>query len=150
MLIHSPSYRKLIFSLSRKTTQVKKEKLVTLTRFFFSFFFLNARRSRCAKYVLQIAITVNATDAVFLTQVSHNCDLFQIRREYGCYDEVFFSNYSLNKRQCNWIRFLRIVQSYDEQVNLIGTKVKGELMYASKEEEKRLSKSWESTRCSKW
>lgn len=67
-----------------------------------------------------------------LTQVLHNCDLFQIRREYGCYDEVFFSNYSLNKRQCNWIRFLRIVQSYDEQVNLIGTKVKGELMHALK------------------
>lgn len=140
LLIRSSSYRKMIFSLSRKTTRVKKEKLVTLTRFFF-FFFLNVRRSRCAKYVLQIAITVNATDAVFLTQVSHNCDLFQIRREYGCYDEVFFSNYSLNKRQCNWIRFLRIVQSYDEQVNLIGTKVKGKLMYASKEEEKRSSKS---------
>ncbi|KAL6420843.1 hypothetical protein ACFW04_014378 [Cataglyphis niger] len=52
-----------------------------------------------------------------------------IRREYGCYDEVFFSNYNLNKRQCNWIRFLRIVQSYDEQVNLIGTKVKGEPIF---------------------
>ncbi|OAD58250.1 hypothetical protein WN48_00260 [Eufriesea mexicana] len=52
-----------------------------------------------------------------------------IRREYGCYDEVFFSNYSLNKRQCNWIRFLRIVQSYDEQVNLIGTKVKGDPIF---------------------
>ncbi|XP_071641518.1 uncharacterized protein [Temnothorax longispinosus] len=52
-----------------------------------------------------------------------------IRREYGCYDEVFFSNYNLNKRQCNWIRFLRIVHSYDEQVNLIGTKVKGEPIF---------------------
>ncbi|XP_011630955.1 uncharacterized protein LOC105423024, partial [Pogonomyrmex barbatus] len=50
-------------------------------------------------------------------------------REYGCYDEVFFSNYNLNKRQCNWIRFLHIVQSYDEQVNLIGTKVKGEPIF---------------------
>lgn len=58
----------------------------------------------------------------------HNCNGFQIRREYGCYDEVFLSNYSLNKRQCNWIRFLRIVQSYDEQVNLIGTKIKGKLV----------------------
>ncbi|XP_076666391.1 uncharacterized protein LOC143367984 [Andrena cerasifolii] len=52
-----------------------------------------------------------------------------IRREYGCYDEVFLSNYSLNKRQCNWIRFLRIVESYSEQVNLIGTKVKGDPIF---------------------
>ncbi|XP_057333647.1 zinc finger protein 43-like isoform X1 [Microplitis mediator] len=52
-----------------------------------------------------------------------------IRREYGCYDEVSFSNYNLNKRQCNWIRFLRIVQSYNDQVNLIGTKVKGDPIF---------------------
>ncbi|XP_014615265.1 histone-lysine N-methyltransferase PRDM9-like isoform X1 [Polistes fuscatus] len=51
-----------------------------------------------------------------------------IRREYGCYDEVF-SNYNLNKRQCNWIRFLHIIQADDEQVNLIGTKVKGEPIF---------------------
>ncbi|KAL2722203.1 histone-lysine N-methyltransferase PRDM9-like isoform X1 [Vespula maculifrons] len=51
-----------------------------------------------------------------------------IRREYGCYDEVF-SNYNLNKRQCNWIRFLHIIQTDDEQVNLIGTKVKGEPIF---------------------
>ncbi|XP_043490365.1 histone-lysine N-methyltransferase PRDM9-like isoform X2 [Polistes fuscatus] len=49
-------------------------------------------------------------------------------REYGCYDEVF-SNYNLNKRQCNWIRFLHIIQADDEQVNLIGTKVKGEPIF---------------------
>ncbi|KAL2733679.1 histone-lysine N-methyltransferase PRDM9-like isoform X1 [Vespula squamosa] len=49
-------------------------------------------------------------------------------REYGCYDEVF-SNYNLNKRQCNWIRFLHIIQTDDEQVNLIGTKVKGEPIF---------------------
>lgn len=54
--------------------------------------------------------------------------LIQIRREYGCYDEVSYSSYNPNKRQCNWIRFLRIVQSYCEQVNLIGTKVKGQLI----------------------
>lgn len=52
-------------------------------------------------------------------------DGFQIRREYGCYDELSFTNYNHNKRQCNWIRFLRIVQSYNNHVNLIGTKVKG-------------------------
>ncbi|KAK0161099.1 hypothetical protein PV327_009612 [Microctonus hyperodae] len=52
-----------------------------------------------------------------------------IRREYGCYDEVSYSSYNPNKRQCNWIRFLRIVQSYCEQVNLIGTKVKGDPIF---------------------
>lgn len=69
--------------------------------------------------------------------LSHNCSRLQIRREYGCYDEVFFSNYSLNKRQCNWIRFLRIVQTYNDQVNLIGTKVKGKIVseHAAKQNE---------------
>ncbi|XP_033226509.1 histone-lysine N-methyltransferase PRDM9-like isoform X2 [Belonocnema kinseyi] len=52
-----------------------------------------------------------------------------IRREYGCYDEVSLSNYKLNKRQCNWIRFLRIMQTYDDRVNLIGTKSKGEPIF---------------------
>ncbi|XP_046738976.1 oocyte zinc finger protein XlCOF8.4-like [Diprion similis] len=52
-----------------------------------------------------------------------------IRREYGCYDEVSFSNYNLNYRQCNWIRFLHIAQTYNEQVNLIGTKVRGEPIF---------------------
>ncbi|XP_011502745.1 PREDICTED: zinc finger protein 235-like [Ceratosolen solmsi marchali] len=52
-----------------------------------------------------------------------------IRREYGCYDEVLHSKYNRNKRQCNWIRFLRIMKTYNEQVNLVGTKVKGEPIF---------------------
>jgi hypothetical protein len=52
-----------------------------------------------------------------------------IRREYGCYDEVSMSEYNHSHRKCNWIRFLRIVQTYNEQVNLIGTKAKGEPIF---------------------
>lgn len=100
-------------------------------------------------YADSYSYSYNSSNGYFhnvLKQVFHNCDLFQIRREYGCYDEVFFSNYSLNKRQCNWIRFLRIVQSYDEQVNLIGTKVKGKLIHVKK----KWNKLWELKYCSKW
>ncbi|XP_034243171.1 zinc finger protein 629-like [Thrips palmi] len=55
----------------------------------------------------------------------HDAD---VRHRFGCYDEITESN-RRKVRHCNWVRFLRTVTSYTPEVNLIGTKVKGEPVY---------------------
>ncbi|XP_039284956.1 zinc finger protein 829-like isoform X2 [Nilaparvata lugens] len=51
-----------------------------------------------------------------------------IRHRFGCYDEITEAD-RRRVRHCNWVRFLRTSASYNPQVNLIGTKVKGEPIY---------------------
>ena len=55
----------------------------------------------------------------------HDAD---VRHRFGCFDEITESN-RRKVRHCNWVRFLRTVSSYTPEVNLIGTKVKGEPIY---------------------
>ncbi|PSN30671.1 hypothetical protein C0J52_25576, partial [Blattella germanica] len=51
-----------------------------------------------------------------------------IRHRFGCYDEITEVD-RRRVRHCNWVRFLRAASTYSEEVNLIGTKVKGEPLY---------------------
>ncbi|KAL1139318.1 hypothetical protein AAG570_006304, partial [Ranatra chinensis] len=53
---------------------------------------------------------------------------FQIRHRFGCYDEITEVD-KRRVRHCNWVRFLRTAPTYSEQVNIIGTKIKGEPIY---------------------
>ncbi|CAH1401870.1 unnamed protein product [Nezara viridula] len=46
-----------------------------------------------------------------------------IRHRFGCYDEITEVD-RRRVRHCNWVRFLRVVPAYTDQVNLIGTKIK--------------------------
>lgn len=55
----------------------------------------------------------------------HDAD---VRHRFGCYDEITETN-RRKVRHCNWVRFLRTVSAYTPEVNLIGTKVKGEPVY---------------------
>ncbi|KAK9701353.1 hypothetical protein QE152_g30658 [Popillia japonica] len=51
-----------------------------------------------------------------------------IRHRFGCYDEI--SGIGSRKiRHCNWIRFLRVANSFNPSVNLVATKVRGEPVY---------------------
>jgi len=51
-----------------------------------------------------------------------------VRHRYGLYDEV---TYALGRkvRNCNWIRFLKTAESYGPQVNVVCTKINGEVIY---------------------
>ncbi|XP_037959968.1 zinc finger protein 124-like [Teleopsis dalmanni] len=51
-----------------------------------------------------------------------------IRYHFGLYDEILSANDKWF-RYCNWIRFLRVSEKYDSNVNLICTKLKGEPIY---------------------
>ncbi|XP_021939987.1 zinc finger protein 771-like isoform X2 [Zootermopsis nevadensis] len=51
-----------------------------------------------------------------------------IRHRFGCYDEITEVD-RRRVRHCNWVRFLRAASTYSDEVNLIGTKVKGEPLY---------------------
>ena len=51
--------------------------------------------------------------------------VLQIRHRFGCYDEITEVD-RRRVRHCNWVRFLRSTSTYNDEVNLIGTKVKGE------------------------
>ncbi|KAG4068167.1 hypothetical protein HA402_001592 [Bradysia odoriphaga] len=51
-----------------------------------------------------------------------------IRYRFGLYDEVTVIN-GCRVRHCNWIRFLRVSETYGPQVNIVCTKVKGEPLY---------------------
>lgn len=53
---------------------------------------------------------------------------FQIRHRFGCYDEISGSG-SRRVRHCNWVRFLRVANSFNPAVNLVATKVRGEPVY---------------------
>jgi hypothetical protein len=56
----------------------------------------------------------------------------QIRHRFGCYDEITEVD-RRRVRHCNWVRFLRAASTYSDEVNMIGTKVKGKrhLMFCS-------------------
>ncbi|KAB0794537.1 hypothetical protein PPYR_11376 [Photinus pyralis] len=54
--------------------------------------------------------------------------LFQIRHRFGCYDEIS-GNGSRRVRHCNWVRFVRVANSFNPAVNLVATKVGGEPVY---------------------
>ncbi|KAK6640602.1 hypothetical protein RUM44_012298 [Polyplax serrata] len=49
----------------------------------------------------------------------------KIRNCFGCYDEIS----TTKERHCNWVRFLRTSTTYSEDVNVIGTRVKGEPLF---------------------
>ncbi|XP_055387326.1 zinc finger protein 112-like [Condylostylus longicornis] len=51
-----------------------------------------------------------------------------IRYRFGLYDEISYT-FGKRVRNCNWVRFLRVSESYGPQVNLVCTKVKGEPIY---------------------
>ncbi|XP_014250296.1 zinc finger protein 287 [Cimex lectularius] len=51
-----------------------------------------------------------------------------IRHRFGCYDEITEVD-RRRVRHCNWVRFLRTSTTYSDQVNIIGTKIKGEPIY---------------------
>lgn len=53
---------------------------------------------------------------------------FQIRHRFGLYDEITTVN-GRRVRHCNWIRFLRVSETYGPQVNVVCAKVKGEPIY---------------------
>ncbi|XP_052897226.1 zinc finger protein 177-like [Anopheles moucheti] len=51
-----------------------------------------------------------------------------IRHRFGLYDEITIVN-GRTVRHCNWIRFLRVSETYGPQVNVVCAKVKGEPIY---------------------
>ncbi|XP_041787580.1 uncharacterized protein LOC121602889, partial [Anopheles merus] len=51
-----------------------------------------------------------------------------IRHRFGLYDEITSIN-GRTVRHCNWIRFLRVSETYGPQVNVVCAKVKGEPIY---------------------
>ncbi|XP_021703813.1 zinc finger protein 235 [Aedes aegypti] len=51
-----------------------------------------------------------------------------IRHRFGLYDEITTAN-GRRVRHCNWIRFLRVSETYGPQVNVVCAKVKGEPIY---------------------
>jgi hypothetical protein len=53
---------------------------------------------------------------------------FQIRHRYGLYDEITYTT-GRSVRNCNWIRFLRTADIYGPQVNIVCTKINGEVIY---------------------
>ncbi|XP_052865475.1 zinc finger protein 177-like [Anopheles cruzii] len=63
-----------------------------------------------------------------------NLDIFStiqeddIRHRFGLYDEITAVN-GRTVRHCNWIRFLRVSETYGPQVNVVCAKVKGEPIY---------------------
>jgi hypothetical protein len=55
-------------------------------------------------------------------------DFFQIRHRFGCYDEIS-GNGPRRVRHCNWVRFVRVANSFNPAVNFVATKVRGEPVY---------------------
>ncbi|XP_070506388.1 uncharacterized protein [Chironomus tepperi] len=51
-----------------------------------------------------------------------------IRHRYGLYDEITYTT-GRSVRNCNWIRFLRTADVYGPQVNIVCTKINGEVIY---------------------
>ncbi|GAB6027392.1 hypothetical protein CHUAL_001668 [Chamberlinius hualienensis] len=47
------------------------------------------------------------------------------RHQYGCYDEIQDVDHQ-RVRHCNWVRFLRCTSTFNSDVNLIGSRDKGE------------------------
>ncbi|KAJ9582161.1 hypothetical protein L9F63_003503, partial [Diploptera punctata] len=67
-------------------------------------------------------------DHVTLLSKSAEGNETKIRHRFGCYDEITEVD-RRRVRHCNWVRFLRAASTYSDEVNLIGTKVKGEPIY---------------------
>ncbi|XP_049536654.1 zinc finger protein 177-like [Anopheles darlingi] len=61
--------------------------------------------------------------AIFTALPEHD-----IRHRFGLYDEITTVN-GRTVRHCNWIRFLRVSETYGPQVNVVCAKVKGEPIY---------------------
>jgi hypothetical protein len=57
--------------------------------------------------------------------------VLQIRHRFGCYDEITEVD-RRRVRHCNWVRFLRAAPTYSDEVNLVGTKVKGKRLLDDK------------------
>lgn len=51
-----------------------------------------------------------------------------MRYRFGLYDEISYT-FGKRVRHCNWVRFVRAVDTYGSQVNMICSKVKGEPIY---------------------
>ncbi|KAI2800054.1 hypothetical protein BLOT_012268 [Blomia tropicalis] len=63
--------------------------------------------------------------AIFLS----SCDrLGQIRNKFGCFDEIRDVD-NKKVRHCNWIRFVTITKLLNENVNLVGRIIRGEVIY---------------------
>lgn len=52
----------------------------------------------------------------------------QIRHRFGLYDEITFA-FGRKVRNCNWVRFLKVAETYGPQVNVVCTKISGEVIY---------------------
>lgn len=52
----------------------------------------------------------------------------QVRHRYGLYDEITYA-FGRKVRNCNWVRFLRVADNYGPQVNVVCTKISGEVIY---------------------
>ncbi|GAB6025184.1 hypothetical protein CHUAL_010607 [Chamberlinius hualienensis] len=50
------------------------------------------------------------------------------RNRFGCYDEIQVVD-KHRVRHCNWVRFLRFSFSHSHEVNLVGSKIKGEPVF---------------------
>lgn len=52
----------------------------------------------------------------------------QIKHRFGLYDEISYTS-GRKVRNCNWVKFLRATDSYGPQVNVVCTKIGGEVIY---------------------
>ena len=50
---------------------------------------------------------------------------FQIRHRFGCYDEIAETQ-GRRVRHCNWVRFIRHTSVCTPDVNLVGSRFRGE------------------------
>lgn len=73
--------------------------------FFFLFFFVI--------FIVFVGLNVCVID--WITYLLHFYFSLQIRYRFGLYDEISISN-GFRVRHCNWIRFLRVSETYGPQV----------------------------------
>lgn len=52
----------------------------------------------------------------------------QIKHRFGLYDEISYTS-GRKVRNCNWVKFLRVAETYGPQVNVVCTKIGGEVIY---------------------
>lgn len=52
----------------------------------------------------------------------------QIKHRFGLYDEITYTS-ARKVRNCNWVKFLRVAENYGPQVNVVCTKIGGEVIY---------------------
>lgn len=61
-------------------------------------------------------------------EVYNYLDENDIRHRFGCYDDIT-QVAGRAVRHCNWVRFVRTTRTYSDDVNVVGTKIKGEPIY---------------------